>query len=194
MKFTLSFLSILASVGILAVHDCRAADSLEKLENCYRTAMVADQTKDESGTKTTEVLSEEQMVVRCNKKVIEQASNEKDLDQVLALAGLIGRNSNWESAAPVYVIAAKLDQKKTCNDENAIRAIKNGVAHPADYGTVKGARLLMEGCWPEDKAMISRLLTEAEDSYTKESVCPFLRAHKVALTALKKSICEGPKQ
>ena len=166
-----------------------ADESIEKLESCYGTPLITQQTQ-EGDTKTTEVLSEDQMAARCNHKVLDEAAKAKDVDKVLALAGVIGRKSNWPSSAPAYAIAAKIDQKKTCNDENAILSIKMGLAHPADYAPVKGVKLLMEACWPEDKGMLTHLVVDASDSYTKLSLCPFLQVHQAKLTKMGESVCK----
>lgn len=184
----------MAILGLFSASSGRAAASAGDLENCYHVLAAAQETQNPDGSKTAELLTEDQNNARCNKKVLSAAANIQDAAQILSLAEIVGRNSNWPSAAPIYVLAAKIDQKKTCANENVLLSVKNGIAQPPDFPPLADVKSLMEACWPANQEAMRHLLVDADDSYSKQTLCPFLTKHGVAMTKLQQSVCKGTNQ
>lgn len=156
----------------------------QDLEKCYQQYGQVETTQ-QGGKKVTVYKDQAEVAADCNQKVIARAKKEKKVPAILDLAGVIGKNSNWQSAMPVYTIAAKADAKKaTCTAKDPLYSLDLALASPADHAHAKGGVEFMGACWPAIKGELEKM-AKASSGYTKDNVCAFLTGKKAAPAACK---------
>ena len=166
-----------------------AAGKYPDLEKCYQSYGQVE-TTEKGGKKVSFYKDQGQVAGECNDKVLARARKEKKVPDVLALAGIIGRNSNWQSAMPVYSVAAKIDAKKAaCIDKDPMYALGLALSSPADNDHAIGALAFMNVCWPKNKdALVELLKGDGGTGYAKDHLCKFL-TDKKSLPADKQNLC-----
>ena len=167
-----------------------SAGSFPDLEKCYRDDGQLETTK-KDGKETTVYKGQAEVAADCNAKVAARAHTEKSADKLLELAGIVGRNSNWASAVAIFVIGAKSTKEgvaKICSHKDALYALEDALARPADNDEAKNAKQLMAACWPKNKTSIVGLLKADQNGYVIDNVCIFLQ-EKNAVAIEQKAIC-----
>jgi hypothetical protein len=158
-----------------------------ELEKCYQQYGQLE-TSNSGGKKVTVYKDGAQVAGDCNEKVLARAQKEESESEILALAGVIGRNSNWASAMPVYTVAAKKNPSKICEDKDALYGLADALARPETDSIAKGGVEFMSTCWPNGKTAFTGLLVGNGD-YVNTNVCRFLKS-KDAIPARRASTCK----
>jgi hypothetical protein len=165
-----------------------AAAKFPDLAGCYQRYGQLEETN-ENGKKVTVYKDQAVVAAACNKTVIARAAKAPDAATRRSLAELIGTQSNWASAVPVYTLMAKADKTNaTCADKDVLYALDASLSHPSDDLLAKDGVTLMNACWPKNKAALAGMLTPNANSYVKDALCTFLKGKK-ALPADKVSTC-----
>jgi hypothetical protein len=158
------------------------------LEKCYQKHGQVERTRD--GGKEVETYKDSAQVAGdCNAKILARAQAEKDEAEVKALAGVIGRNSNWGSAMPVFTVLAKRNPKTACGDENALYGLADALSRPGTDKIATEAVTFLSTCWPNGKEEFVKLLTSGQNDYAKTNLCQFLKS-KDAIPNRRKALCK----
>lgn len=117
--------------------------------------------------------------------MITRAKAEKKVATILRWAKVIGLNTNWQSALPVYTLAAKAD-KAQCTAKDPLYALDLSLSSPADHPRTANALAFMNACMPKGKDTFAGFI--AKGSYARDTVCKFL-TEKKALPDSNKAEC-----
>jgi hypothetical protein len=167
-------IALLAGLALSAAP--AAAEDTKSLEACYQ-AYGQLETTAKGGKKVTVYKDQAEVAAECNAKVVARAKTLKTKAEVLELAGVIGRNSNWQSAMPVYARAAALDPG-VCVDKDPLETLDLALESPVDHPHAAGARAFMAACWSASKESKDRYvkLLRGASSLKRANVCSFLQA------------------
>lgn len=165
-----------------------AESKFPKLEKCYQAFGQLEETS-QSGKKVTVYKTQAEVAAECNRTVVAEAKKSKTKEAVIELAGVIGRNSNWAQAMPIYVSGAKKFKANICKDNDAIYALDAALEHPGTDDSVKHAKEFLAACWPVCKEIVIGMLKPESSSYVKPTLCNFLKSKK-ALPKDKIEICQ----
>lgn len=158
-----------------------------ELEKCYQQYGQLE-TTESSNKRVTVYKDGAEVAGDCNEKVLARAQKEANLAEILALAGIIGRNSNWASAMPVFTVAAKKNPSKVCEDKDALYGLGDALARPETDKIAIKAVEFMSTCWPHGKTEFAALIA-GDNDYVKKNVCRFLKS-KDAIPTRRANACK----
>jgi hypothetical protein len=95
---------------------------------------------------------------------------------VLAVAKVARRGMNPYNSAPLFKRAMAAD-KKACKDSDLSYSTVAAMALPSDHPDFKDGKVVVEGCFPELKAVLLKGFKDG-GSYYKQNVCPIFDAKK----------------
>jgi hypothetical protein len=183
----LTGLTVVAASGILfGASSASAEDKYEAMGKCYQ-AYGQIETVMQDGKKITTYKDQAQVAAECNARVVEKAKAETKVDDILGWAKVIGVNSNWQSAMPVFTLAARADASKaTCTAKDPLYSLELALSAPSDNPWAVNAFAFLNACWPKNRDTLVDFLTK--DGYVKDNACKFL-GDKNALPDGKKWLC-----
>lgn len=165
-----------------------AAGKHSELEKCYQQHGQLEEVQ-KDGKKITTYKSPAEVAEECNEKVVAKVKGVKTLEEVKELASIVGRNSNWQSAVPVYTEGAKSAPKKAvCDDSDAWRSADLALSSPEGHAHSTGALAFFDVCWEVMRKDIQDKLDASSGSYQKTHLCKFLKG-KNALSEAQKKLC-----
>jgi hypothetical protein len=174
---------------VLASLALSAAD-LTTFEKCYQQYGQVETVK-EGGKKITTYKDSQEVAMECNKKIYKFSETVKDKEVFKNLLTIVGRNSNWANVMPIILNATKSFKKDFCEGADYYKGVLDmALAHPDDWDSVKDSKKFMETCWPNNKKLISKLLNEDTNGYTKGYLCDFFKS-KNAVPQEAKDLCQG---
>lgn len=165
-----------------------AVSAPAELEKCYQKFGQVEETQSD-GKKTSVYKDAAEVATQCNEKIIAQAAASTDEGAIKTFAGIIGRNSNWASAMPVFTLAAKRNPKVACSDADAMYGLGDALARPGTDKIAADALAFLTTCWPNGKDEFGKLLTGGQNGYVKTNLCQFLKS-KNAIPARRSALCK----
>jgi alkylated DNA nucleotide flippase Atl1 len=171
---------------MLSPRPAAAEDRFEAMGRCYQASGQIE-TVTTDGKRVTTYKDPAEVAAECNAKVLARAQTETRVEDALAWARVIGTHSNWQSAVPVFTIAARLDATHaTCTTSESLYALELSLGSPVDDPQAVAGAAFVSACWPAVRDALVGLLPKG--GYPTQNACKLLTDRK-ALPDGKKWLC-----